>query len=352
MRYCPVCGRKDILASEMLGACVDCLRTSPDLLHAVHQRRAEARRAWDLPQSPPRTPGGRKCALCVNECQMGEGETSYCGLRTVVNGRLTHLAGTPRGALLHFYHDPLPTNCVADPFCNGRTRFGYANLAVFYGACTFDCFYCQNWHFRQMSVRDRLISADELAAQAAPRTACVCYFGGDPAAQMPHALAVSRLLIGRGLHICWETNGSMHPALLDQAVKLSLASGGCIKFDLKAWDRNLHQALTGADNTRTLENFARAARRTADRPDSPLVIASTLLVPGYVDAQEVGAIARYIASLDRRIPYVLLAFAPNHLLSDLPCTSSQQARAAEDAARDAGLLTVRIGNRHLLDADW
>jgi len=283
---------------------------------------------------------------------MGEGELSYCGLRTVINGRLTHLAGTPRGGLLHFYHDPLPTNCVADPFCNGRTRFGHANLAVFYGACTFDCLYCQNWHFRQMSARDRLISADELAAQAAQRTACVCYFGGDPSAQMPHALAASRRLIGRGLYICWETNGSMHPALLDQAVELSLASGGCIKFDLKAWDRNLHRALTGVDNSRTLENFARAARRMNERPSPPLVVASTLLVTGYVDVQEVEAIARYIASLDCRIPYVLLAFAPNYLLSDLPCTPSQQAHAAEEVARRVGLLTVRIGNRHLLDAGW
>jgi pyruvate formate lyase activating enzyme len=34
------------------------------------------------------------------------------------------------------------------------------------------------------------------------------------------------------------------------------------------------------------------------RPDPPLLLASTLLVPGYVDAEEVGRIARYIAELD------------------------------------------------------
>ena len=34
-----------------------------------------------------------------------------------------------------------------------------------------------------------------------------------------------------------------------------------LKFDLKAWNENLHRALTGLSNRRTLENFARTARR-------------------------------------------------------------------------------------------
>jgi len=349
MQQCPVCGQENSYVSKILGACVHCLRTKPDLLDAIQQRRAAARREWGLPESLPRTSGGVTCPLCANACQMGEGETGYCGLRTVRSGRLIHLAGTPRGGLLQCYHDPLPTNCVADPLCAGHCRFGCVNLAVFYGACTFDCLYCQNWHFRQMSFRDKLVSACQLADRATQRTACVCYFGGDPSAQMPHALATSRKLVERGLYICWETNGSMHPAVLDRAVQLSFETGGCVKFDLKAWDRNLHRALTGADNTRTLEHFARAAHRMAERPDPPLMVASTLLVTGYVDAQEVGAIARYIASFDACIPYVLLAFAPNYLMGDLPCTPSQQAEAAEEAARNAGLRFVRIGNRHLLD---
>jgi pyruvate formate lyase activating enzyme len=80
----------------------------------------------------------------------------------------------------------------------------------------------------------------------------------------------------------------------------------------------------------------------------PLVVASTLLVPGYVDPNQVGRIAKFIASIDRDIPYALLAFAPHFYMSDLPHTSSAHAREAEAAARAAGLRNVRIGNRHLL----
>ncbi len=104
----------------------------------------------------------------------------------------------------------------------------------------------------------------------------------------------------------------------------------------------------GSSNTRTLENFARVARRIEERPDPPLLIASTLLVPGYIDADEVGRIAGFIAGLNPSIPYSLLGLHPHFFMPDLPRTSLSHAQAAEAAARDAGLTRVRIGNRHLL----
>ena len=63
---------------------------------------------------------------------------------------------------------------------------------------------------------------------------------------------------------------------------------------------------------------------------------------------EVGRIARFIAGIDRRIPYALLGFAPQFWLPDLPATSLRHAEAAEQAALAAGLTNVRVGNRHLL----
>jgi pyruvate formate lyase activating enzyme len=225
------------------------------------------------------------------------------------------------------------------------------NLAVFYEACTFNCISCQNWHFRLKRPPGR-ITAEELAAQAHARTACVCFFGGDPAPQMPHALATSRLLAKQGVTVCWETNGSMQPRLLDQAVDLSLRTGGCIKFDLKAWDDDLHRALTGVSNHRTLDNFRRAAQRIAERCQPPLLVASTLLVPGYIDADEVARIAEFIARLDPDIPYSLLGFHPHFFVPDLPRTSVRHADQALTAAQAAGLRRVRIGNRHLLSRDY
>ncbi len=349
---CQVCG-KSTLVAQNLAACADCIRNYPQRVMAhIRELQQASRSEFGLPPAPPQAREGVTCRLCANECRIPEGGRGFCGLRTDQEGRLVHLAGTAARGILHWYHDPLPTNCVAAWVCEGRRKHGYNNLAVFYGACTFNCMYCQNWQYRSMSAQDEAMSAEELAGAADARTLCVCYFGGDPAAQMLHALAASEILSKRGVRICWETNGSMHPRLLDRAVELSVETGGCIKFDLKAYDRSLHTALTGVSNERTLDNFARAAQRIGERSQPPVLIASTLLVPGYVDSREVGQIAAFIASLDRHIPYSLLGFHPHFLLPDLPRTSVGHADECERAAREAGLVNVHIGNRHLLSRDY
>jgi pyruvate formate lyase activating enzyme len=352
-RVCLSCHQSAAPVSKALGYCKGCLRGSLSVLQprldAVH---AGSRNEFGLPTTPPRHPQGVRCGLCSNECRIGEGERGYCGLRTVQGGRLVHLAGTPARGLVEWYRDPLPTNCVADWICEGSRQQGNHNLAVFYASCTANCLFCQNWHFREVSPFDhKMLSSAQLAGLANSRTFCVCYFGGDPASQMPHALSVSQALAKRGVRVCWETNGTMYPKLLDAAVQYSLDTGGCIKFDLKAFDEDLNVALTSVSNQRTLENFARAAGRFNERPQPPLLVASTLLVPGYVDQDQVKKIAQFIASLNPKIPYTLLAFAPHFYMSDLPCTSASEAQEAAVTARAAGLCHVRVGNQHLLRAD-
>jgi pyruvate formate lyase activating enzyme len=153
---------------------------------------------------------------------------------------------------------------------------------------------------------------------------------------------------GRILRICWETNGSMLKNHFRKMTDLALESGGCIKIDLKAWNEILHIALTGVTNRQTLANFEWLAQRTSTRSEPPLLIASTLMVPGYIDAREISLIAGFIAKFDPNIPYSLLGFHPDYRMTDLPPTSHEQARQCLDAARQAGLRRVKVGNEHLL----
>jgi pyruvate formate lyase activating enzyme len=140
----------------------------------------------------------------------------------------------------------------------------------------------------------------------------------------------------------------MNPALLSRMLEISLVSGGCIKFDLKAWNDDLHQALTGASNRRTLENFAQAGESAETRRDPPLLVASTLLVPGYIDEQEIRSLAGFVASICPEIPYSLLAYYPQFYMSDLPLLPRSLAERCLEAAREEGLQRVRLGNLHLL----
>jgi pyruvate formate lyase activating enzyme len=361
---CQYCGKESIFISQCLGLCSDCIRHNFDqVLPIIKQAHYKAREPFSLPPYPPRAEPGKTCHICINECSIAEGKVSYCGLRTNKEGKLN--GATASLGKVSWYYDPLPTNCVADWICPAGTgagypdfayragaEYGYKNLAVFYHACSFDCLFCQNWHYRRLVSSQGWVKASKLAEAVDDGTACICFFGGDPTPQLPHAIYASRLALkqnqGRILRICWETNGSMHPALLRQMAELSLNSGGCIKFDLKAWSEPIHIALCGVSNKRTLDNFRRLTGYTKIRPSPPLLVASTLLVPGYIDKEEVAGIAGFISSLDPDIPYALLAFHPDFLMTDLPATSRRQAIECLEAARAAGLSRVRLGNIHLL----
>lgn len=123
-----------------------------------------------------------------------------------------------------------------------------------------------------------------------------------------------------------------------------MKTGGIVKFDLKAFNPLLHLALCGTGNERTMDNFRRVAEISRG---TDTITATTLLVPYYIDAREVGAIARFIASIDDDIPYSLLVFHPDYFLADLPVTPRAQ---VENCVREARqyLNRVHVGNAHLL----
>lgn len=364
MVQCNLCSTTSRLISEGLGVCLECIRERPeDALPLTVQAHMKSRKTFGLPEKPPKDPQGTACNICVNECRIPEDGTGYCGLRKSKGAKITGVSSET--GILSWYYDSLPTNCVGDWVCPGGTgagypeysycsgpERGYKNLAVFFHACSFNCLYCQNWHFREETLKPRTTSVHSLVSDVDEKTSCICYFGGDPTPQLPFSLKASRLALdenkGRILRICWETNGSMHERHLDKMMETALSSGGCIKFDLKAWDENLSKALTGVTNKRTIENFIRAGEKIKQRPVPPPLIASTLLVPGYIDEDEIRGIAKFIASINPDIPYSLLAFHPQFYMSDMPMTPRVLAYQCLRVAREEGLKNARIGNTHLL----
>ena len=356
MADCHFCGRESSLISKSLNLCTRCItKHFETVLPRIKKNHALSREKFHLPPEPPRSASGITCDSCINRCQMEEGERGYCGLRRNKDGKL--LAPTIQAGNLSWYHDPLPTNCVGDWICPAGTdagypefsyskgpETGYKNLAVFYHGCTFNCLFCQNWHFKEHLTSTENFTASELAQAVDSKTACICHFGGDPTPQLSHAIKASHIAIEQNseriLRICWETNGSMHPRLVKKIVDLSLPSGGCIKFDLKCFNEKLHIALCGVSNRLTLKNFAFISSQIRHRKVPPLLIASTLLIPGYIDEDEVFKIARFISSLNPDIPYSLLGFHPSFFMTDLPRTSRSHAENCLQAAHDAGLKSV------------
>jgi pyruvate formate lyase activating enzyme len=364
---CVLCRRQSRFVAENLGLCVECIRNKPEeseaRIKAAHRR---ARQTFGLPIEPPQSKSGIPCNVCSHRCRIGVGEVGYCGLRRNIGGRFVSEISTMK-AFLHAYLDPQVTNCCAAWFCPAGTGAGYPkqayrdgpergyyNLALFFYGCNFNCLFCQNISHKQLEIAEET-TVDELIRKTInnERISCWCFFGGSPEPQLPFAINASKLMmqglpVGRILRVCFEWNGCGNPRLVERAAEIALRSGGNLKFDLKCFNPNLSLALSGVENSSAYENFKMVYDRFYNqRSNLPVLTATTLLVPGYTDAQEVDGIASFIANLDESIPYSLLVFFPHFMMQDLPVTPVEQVRECYRTATKH-LKRVNIGNLNLL----
>ena len=363
---CSVCGNEDKVVSKTLAVCADCIRSKPDQsLPIVLEAHKDARAQLGLPDKPNRSEQGIPCAVCSNRCVLGEGEVGYCGLRVNVEGRLKSLT-SPKIGLFYHYLDPHVTNCCSAWCCPAGTgagypqyavtdgaEVGYYNLAIFFYGCNFDCLFCQN-HSHKSFGNIKPKGAETLIDTTVNNRSitCWCFFGGSPEPQLPFAIEASRRALEcvgkRVLRICFEWNGCGNPALVKKAATLAYQSGGNIKFDLKCWSEELSVALCGVSNSAAFDNLKLIAEEFKPlRLEPPLITATTLLVPGYVDEYEVEQISSFLAEIDPQIPYSLLVFHPDYMFDDLPVTSVDQVERCFEVARSR-LKRVNVGNAELL----
>ena len=68
-----------------------------------------------------------------------------------------------------------------------------------------------------------------------------------------------------------------------------------ICIGLKAFDENLHIDYTGKSNKRVLENFTKIYQSGIQ------MSAEIVLIPGYIDKEEIGRVAQFIAGVDNNI---------------------------------------------------
>jgi len=345
MGECRLCGRRDITISSFLGVCGRCIKERfwqiKDYIFGIHPALREKKVSQN------------NCPLCINRCALTSPVT-ICGLRG-----LSQDNPTKEEAYLEYYYDFLPTNCVAEKFCAatgcGYPHFSYSpylerghkNLAIFFYGCSFNCLFCQNYTWRD--IPPRKVSIEEIIKAVDEETSCICFFGGDPSCQMDFALNLSYQIIKRIkriVRVCWETNGSFNSYFSQDILKILKMRGGTIKFDLKFFNENLNIALCGQTNRTTLDNFSFFAKNFSGL-NPPLVCASTLVIPGYTDEEEIFNISCFIAQFSKDIPYVLLGFWPQFYFKDLPPTSKEFMYRCFKIAKKV-LNNVEIGNIHLL----
>lgn len=161
------------------------------------------------------------------------------------------------------------------------------------------------------SPKSQLLPLDELLPQivrAAPFLSGITVSGGECSLQTPTLCELFRRVHAQtALSAFVDTNGLI--ATADMTALLEAADGFC--FDLKAWNRQLHQQLTGVSNDSVKENLSRTASV------GKLYEVRTVLVENYTDsAEEISAMASWLHSLPGNFNWKLIPFRPHGVRGD------------------------------------
>ena len=123
----------------------------------------------------------------------------------------------------------------------------------------------------------------------------VYFMGGEPtvAKELREMVEFSKKELGAYTKL-GHTNGSdLQIPFLDAA-----------NIGFKAWSDELHLKLTGRPKSLIFDNFSRAF-------DSGMELsASMIYIPGLIELDEMEGVLKYIASLDRNMPFHIMGYIP------------------------------------------
>ena len=277
--------------------------------------------------------GSVVCALCAHRCRIRPGLRGICGVRENRAGRLVSLV---RDRVVSADVDPIEKKPFFH-FLPGSLAYSIATVG-----CNLHCLFCQNWQISQWPrehtgpVPGRPTTPREIVAAArATGSATIAYTYTEPTIFFELALETSRLAAEAGLRNVFVTNGYMTREALDLI-------GGALhaaNVDLKSFSDRYYRRVCGATLRPVLETIE------ALRARGVWVEVTTLLIPGRNDGdEELGALAHWLASVDREMPWHVSAFSPAYRLTDAPPTPARALHRAARLGRDAGLRYVYTGN--------
>jgi len=273
------------------------------------------------------------CFLCAHHCKIAQHKFGFCGVRQNIEGVLyTHVYGKP----ITMHADPIEKKPLYH-FLPGSFSFSIATIG-----CNFHCGFCQNWEISQSRVRDGaildegLVSAQEVV-KAAVKNKCksISYTYSEPTIFFEYALDIAKLAKAKGLYNIFVTNGYMTKEAL-MMIKPYLDAAN---VDLKFFrDDSYYKVCAGS-----LQPVLDSIRLM--REMGVWVEVTTLVVPGENDSKEgLLGIAKFIAGVDKNIPWHISRFHPDYKFTDYQVTSEITLKKAQELGNEAGLDYVYAGN--------
>lgn len=273
------------------------------------------------------------CYLCNHQCHIADSQFGFCGVRQNKNGTLyTHAYGDVVAA----HVDPIEKKPLYH-FLPGTRSFSIAAAG-----CNFRCGFCQNWQISQVSPRDgtagagRALSPQDVVRGALEnRCQSISYTYTEPTIFFEYAYDIAQLARYTGLLNVFVTNGYMTAEAL---VKIRPFLDAC-NVDLKAFSEVTYRKVCRAELQPVLDSIRMM------RELNIWVEITTLVVPGLNDSEEeLGNIARFIAGIDRDIPWHISRFHPDFQFTEAAATPVEALNRACALGIKEGLRYIYIGN--------
>jgi len=167
------------------------------------------------------------------------------------------------------------------------------------------------------------------------RCSSISYAYTEPTVFFEYAYDIARLARLEGLANIFVTNGFM----TTEALALIGHFLDAANVDLKSFREEFYATICRASLMPVLESI-----RFMKKLGIWIEI-TTPVIPGANDSvEELSNIARFIAEVDRDIPWHVSRFHPDYRMSGLDATPVESLRGALSAGREAGLRHVYIGN--------
>lgn len=273
-----------------------------------------------------------QCKLCPHFCTIKEDERGKCGVRENIKGKLYSLV----------YAKPCST--AIDPiekkpffhFMPGTYSYSIATVG-----CNLSCKFCQNWQISQQPKPKNPIIGQTLTpkqiVEEAIANGCnsISYTYTEPTIFFEYAYETAKLAKKQGLKNNFVTNGFINKEPINKISEVLDAAN----IDLKGFSEDYYKEVCGA----RLQPVLDAIKQYYEK--GIWLEITTLIVPGHNDNKEMlTKIAKFIAGIDKKIPWHISAFYPHHKMQDVPPTDTRTIHKAIQIGKKIGLKYIYAGN--------
>ncbi|WP_039767593.1 AmmeMemoRadiSam system radical SAM enzyme [Caldicellulosiruptor sp. F32] len=266
-----------------------------------------------------------RCRLCPHGCVILPGNTGFCRARQNVDGKLYSLN---YGYISSIAFDPIEKK----PLYHFYPGSSILSIGTF--GCSFKCLHCQNYEISQLTPNVFEVDTERLIELAKKDKDCIgiAFTYNEPTIWFEYVLDVAKKFKEEGFKTVLVTNGYLNEEPLLELLEVIDAAN----IDLKAFNDEFYKKVCSGD----LESVKRFIEICSQKIHIEI---TTLIIPTLNDSEEeVENLAKWLSSIDDRIPLHLTRYFPRYKMT-LPPTPKETLFKLREIAKKY-LMYVYLGN--------